>query len=80
MSPAILCVLQCVLNRRFAVRQIIKTAQKSNPNRDNVANIQLVFFESLNAFIKTIRDDTNKIVKSVGTRVLSSWLVISIFL
>ena len=79
MSPAILLVLQCALNRRFAVRQMMNKAQKSIPNSDNIANKQLLFFESLNAFVNTISDSTNKTEKSAGTAVLNNFMF-SIFL
>ena len=44
---------------------MINKTQNTIPNRDNVANKQLLFFESLNAFVNTISDSTNKTEKSV---------------
>lgn len=55
-------------------------AQNNIPNRDNVANKQLVPFESLSAFANTISDSTNKTEKSAGIAVVNNWLMFSIFL
>jgi hypothetical protein len=45
--------------------------QKNDPNTDSIANKQLVFFESLDAFVRTISDSTKKTVKSAGTAVIN---------